>query len=243
MGARTLPPIVNVGHHNSHAAMFFASPFDEALVLVMDGYGDDSSSSAYVGRGNTLERHWSTSVMNSAGLVYTFVTQHLGFAGFGDEGKVMALAAFGENTYVNRFRDVIKPTPDGGYAVNMDYFSYDAFGELKPFKRKFLDTFGPARLPDEPINDRHRDVAFALQAVTEEIVLGVVRSLLKKFPGARHVHGRRRRAQLRGQRQDPRADRRAAHLGAAVRLRHRRPARQRAVALPPDARAMRAASS
>ena len=162
--------------------MFFASPFDEALVLVMDGYGDDSSSSAYLGRGNTLERHWSTSVMNSAGLVYTFVTQHLGFAGFGDEGKVMALAAFGEDTYVNRFRDVIRPTPDGGYAVNMDYFSYDAFGELRPFKRKFLDTFGPARLPDEPLNDRHRDVAFALQAVTEEIVLGVVRSLLKKFP-------------------------------------------------------------
>jgi len=182
LGARALPPIVNVGHHNSHAAMFFASPFDEALVLVMDGYGDDSSSSAYLGRGNTLERHWSTGVLNSAGLVYTFVTQHLGFAGFGDEGKVMALAAFGENTYVNRFRDVIKPTPDGGYAVNMDYFSYNAFGELKPFKRKFLDTFGPARLPDEPLNDRHRDVAFALQAVTEEIVLGVVRSLLKKFP-------------------------------------------------------------
>ena len=53
LGARTLPPIVNVGHHDSHAAMFFASPFEEALVLVMDGYGDDSSSSAYLGRGNT----------------------------------------------------------------------------------------------------------------------------------------------------------------------------------------------
>ena len=61
------PPIVNVGHHDSHAAMFFASPFEEALVLVMDGYGDDSSSSAYVGRGNRLERHWSTSIMNSVG--------------------------------------------------------------------------------------------------------------------------------------------------------------------------------
>jgi carbamoyltransferase len=182
LGASTLPPIVNVGHHDAHAAMFFASPFDEALVLVMDGYGDDSSSSAYLGRGNTLQRHWSTSVLNSLGLVYTFVTEYLGFAGFGDEGKVMALAAFGENTYVNRFRDVVRPTPDGGYAVNMDYFSYDAFGELRPFKRKFLDTFGPARLPDEPLDDRHRDVAFALQAVTEEIVVGVVRSLLDKFP-------------------------------------------------------------
>ena len=137
-----LPPIVNVGHHDSHAAMFFASPFEEALVLVMDGYGDDCSSSAYVGRGNRLERHWSTGIFNSPGLVYTFVTEHLGFAGFGDEGKVMALAAFGEDTYVERFRDVIRPTPDGGYAVNMAYFSYDAFGQLRPFERKFVDTFG-----------------------------------------------------------------------------------------------------
>ena len=127
--------------------MFFVSPFEEALVLVMDGYGDDCSSSAYVGRGNRLERIWSTGIMNSAGLVYTFVTEYLGFAGFGDEGKVMALAAFGEDTFVERFRDVIRPTPDGGYAVNMAYFSYDAFGQLRPFKRKFIDTFGPPRAP------------------------------------------------------------------------------------------------
>ena len=86
------------------------------------------------------------------GLVYTFVTEYLGFAGFGDEGKVMALAAFGEDTYVERFRDVIRPTPDGGYAVNMDYFSYDTFGQLRPFKRKFVDTFGPPRAPGEPLH-------------------------------------------------------------------------------------------
>jgi carbamoyltransferase len=177
-----LPPIVNVGHHESHAAMFFASPFEEALVLVMDGYGDDCSSSAFVGRGNRLERHWSTGIVNSAGLVYTLVTEHLGFAGFGDEGKVMALAAFGEDTYVERFRDVIRLTPDGSYAVNMDYFNYDAFGQMRPFRRKFIDTFGPARAPHEPLTDQHRDLAFALQTVTEEIVLHLVRALLKKFP-------------------------------------------------------------
>ena len=181
-GAAKLPPIVNVGHHDSHAAMFFASPFEEALVLVMDGYGDDCSSSAYLGQGNRLERHWSTSVLNSVGLVYTFVTEHLGFAGFGDEGKVMALAAFGDDTYVERFRDVIRPTPDGGYAVNMAYFSYDAFGQLRPFRRKFIDTFGPPRAPHEPLTDQHRDLAFALQAVTEEVIVHVVRALLRQFP-------------------------------------------------------------
>jgi carbamoyltransferase len=178
----TLPPIVNVGHHDSHAAVFFVSPFEEALVLVMDGYGDDSSSSAYLGRGTQLERKWSTEVLNSVGLVYTFVTQHLGFAGFGDEGKVMALAAFGSATYVKKFRDVIRSTADGGYVVDMSYFSYDKFGLLRPFSRKFLDTFGPARRPDEPLADRHRDLAYALQSVTEEVILNRVRSLLKQYP-------------------------------------------------------------
>ena len=67
----------------------------------------------YVGRGNRLERMWSTGIMNSAGLVYTFVTEYLGFAGFGDEGKVMALAAFGEDTLVERFRDVLGRRPTG----------------------------------------------------------------------------------------------------------------------------------
>src|SRR5690606_30673467 len=136
-------------------------------------------SSAWLGRGNRLERLWSTGIMNSAGLVYTFVTEYLGFAGFGDEGKVMALAAYGSDTFLERFRDVIRPTPDGGYAVNMDYFSFNTFGQLRPFKRKFLDAFGPPRAGGEPITDRHRDVAFALQAVTEEIVLHRVRTLLK----------------------------------------------------------------
>ena len=180
LGVAKLPSIVNVPHHHAHAALFFTSPFDEAAVLVMDGYGDECSSSAYIGKDNKLERVWSTDIMNSAGLVYTFVTEYLGFAGFGDEGKVMALAAYGEDTFVERFRDVIRPTADGGYAVNMDYFSYPAFGQLRAFKRKFQTTFGPPRAPGEPILDRHRDIAFALQAVTEEIVVHLVRGLLKR---------------------------------------------------------------
>src|SRR5690606_14529112 len=136
LGVNKLPPIVNVSHHDAHAAIFFVSPFDEAAVLVMDGFGDDASTSAYVGRGNQLERLWYTGIFNSLGIVYTFVTKYLGF-NFSDEGKVMALAAFGGDTYVDAFRDILRPTPDGRYEVNFDYFSYDAFGELRPFKRRF----------------------------------------------------------------------------------------------------------
>ncbi len=173
-------PIVNIGHHDSHAASFFVSPFDEAAVVVMDGYGDDAATSVYAGRGNRLERRWHTSMFNSLGMLYTFVTDYLGFGGFSDEGKVMALAACGGPTYLDRFRDVVKLLPEGRYQLNMDYFSFDTFGQLKPFKQKFYDVFGLPRTKGAPMLDRHQDVAYALQAVTEEVVLHIVREIAKR---------------------------------------------------------------
>jgi carbamoyltransferase len=163
-----LPPIVHVGHHDAHAASFFVSPFDDALVLVMDGYGDDASASAYLGQGNQLERVWSTGIFNSLGLVYTFVTEHLGFEGFGDEGKVMALAAYGTDRLVRPFSDVIQGNADGTYTVNMAYFSYDAYGQIRPVTQKFIDSFGPRRIKGGDLTAHHRDLAFALQKLTEE---------------------------------------------------------------------------
>ncbi len=176
-GIRKLPPIVYVGHHDSHAAAFFMSPFEEAAVLIMDGYGDDASTSVYTGKGNQLERRWNTSIVNSLGIVYTLITKYLGFAGFSDEGKVMGLAAFGTDTYVERFRDVIRLTDDGRYVVNMDYFNHDTFGMIRPFKRKFFDVFGPERNPNDPLTDREHDIAFALQTVVEETILHLARGI------------------------------------------------------------------
>lgn len=173
----TLPPMINVGHHDSHAAAFFASPLEEAAVLVMDGYGDDASTSFYVGRGNRLARGWHTGIFNSIGMVYTFVTHYLGFGGFSDEGKVMALAAYGGSTYVERFRELVQLGPEGSYRVDMSYFDYDARAMLQPFKPKFIETFGPMRQPGAPLDDRHYDIAHALQAVTEEVVLHMARHL------------------------------------------------------------------
>lgn len=181
-GADRLPPIVNVGHHDAHAASFFVSPFDEATVLIMDGFGDDASTSVYTGAGNRLNRHWHTDIFNSVGMVYTIVTDYLGFGGFSDEGKVMALAAYGDDSHVARFRDVIRLLPEGRYAVNMDYFSFDTYGEIRPIKKKFYDVFGPPRRPGESLNDRHRAIAFALQAVTEETVLHIARELQRAYP-------------------------------------------------------------
>lgn len=185
-GTVALPPIVGVGHHDAHAASFFVSPFEDALVLVMDGYGDNASATAYLGQGNRLEKVWSASVFNSIGLVYTFVTEHLGFEGFGDEGKVMALAAYGSDALVGKFRDVVRPAADGGYAVNMDYFCYDVYGQIRPMKPKFHAMFGPRRSKGEPLLDRHRDLARALQVVTEETILRLVHWLLARYP-SRHL--------------------------------------------------------
>lgn len=177
-----IPRMVGVGHHDAHAASFYVSPFEEALVLVMDGYGDDASSSAYVGRGNELDRVWSTGIFNSLGLVYTIVTDFLGFEGFGDEGKVMALAAYGSDRLVEKFRDVVHILDDGTYRVDMSYFAYDRYGQSRPLKPKFVDAFGAPRRRGEPMSDHHRDVARALQVVTEDVILALVRTLLKKHP-------------------------------------------------------------
>lgn len=176
LGVARVPDIVEVTHHDSHAAIFFVSPFDEAAVLVMDGYGDDAATSAYLGRGNRLERQWNADFFDSLGALYTSVTTYLGFKPF-EEGTVMALAACGGPTYRERFKPIVQLLEDGRFHLNRDYVSLPTHGLVRPFTAKFLETFGPPRRPDEPVTDRHRDIAFALQSVTEDAVLHIVRSM------------------------------------------------------------------
>lgn len=174
-----LPKIVQVRHHDAHAASFFVSPFEEATILVMDGYGDETAQSAYVGIGNRLERVSQTQVFDSLGMLYTAVTEHLGFKRF-EEGTVMALAATGDKTYARKFRDLIHFEPDGEFSISRDFISYDTHGLNKPFKSQFVEAFGQRREKGEPIFDRHRDLAFALQSTVEETILHVVRALSKR---------------------------------------------------------------
>ncbi len=176
-----LPPIVQVGHHDAHAAIYFASPFEEASVVVLDGYGDRSATSAYAGVGNRLEHMWNLGFFDSLGMLYTCSTQHLGFKPF-EEGTVMALAACGEPTYVDRFRDLVILEDEGRFRLNREYLSVHTHGLIRPFTQKFLDTFGPPRAPGEEMKDRHRDLAYAVQAVTEETVLHIVRHIEKTQP-------------------------------------------------------------
>ena len=134
-GRLRLPPVHQVGHHDAHAAIFFVSPFEEAAVLVTDGYGDVASVSAYSGRGNQLESLWRNSFLESLGILYTMTTLHLGFEIF-EEGTVMALAACGGDTYVDSFRDIVRLEADGRYAFDWSYLDYPRYGMLQPFTRR-----------------------------------------------------------------------------------------------------------
>jgi carbamoyltransferase len=176
-----VPHIVQVGHHDAHAAIFFVSPFEEAAVLVLDGYGDVSATSAYVGRGNRLQCRWRGGFFDSLGMLYTLVTYHLGFKNF-EEGTVMALAAGGGDTYVAKFKEIVQLREGGQFSLNPDYLLHDRYGAIRPFTRRFLDAFGPPRRRDEAITDRHRDLAFALQAATEETIVHVARALSAAHP-------------------------------------------------------------
>lgn len=176
-----IPRIVGIGHHESHASMFFVSPFEDATVIVMDGYGDDASTSIFTGTGNHLVRQWHGHLFDSLGMVYSLVTRHLGFQIF-EEGTVMALAALGDESMVEQMRNVIRLLPDGSFAVDMSYFSYDTFGLIKPFTAKFFHTFGPARQRHDPLERRHQNLARALQVLAEDVVLHVAQSARRRFP-------------------------------------------------------------
>lgn len=177
------PRIVGVAHHDAHAAMFFVSPFDDATIMVMDGFGDDTSTSIYTGAQGRIERQRQGEFFDSLGMVYSLVTRHLGFEIF-EEGTVMALAALGGDRLVDRMRDVVQLGPNGRFSVNMSYFDYDRYGMIRPFKQKFIDAFGPARVRGTELSRHHKDLAFALQAVAEDVIVHVAQAARRRHPSS-----------------------------------------------------------
>src|SRR5262249_43264913 len=114
-------------------------------------------------------------------MIYMLIPQFLGLQQC-EEGIVMALASCCYTTFVGGMRKIVRLEPAWRFSVNMDYFSHDKYGMLKPFKRKFIEAFGPPRAPGETLTDRHRDVARALQTVTEDVVLHIARHLAANYP-------------------------------------------------------------
>jgi len=189
-GDENLPPIHAVEHHLAHvASAFFCSPFEEAACLTVDGFGDFVSTMLAVGRGNRIEVLDRVLFPHSLGLFYTAITQYLGFPKYGDEYKVMGLAAYGEPSFARELRQVVPAKGDGLFQLDLRYFRHLSEGvdmtweDGEPylgdvFTPELEELLGPRRRPQDEIEQRHKDIAASLQAVYEERFFALVRRLL-----------------------------------------------------------------
>jgi carbamoyltransferase len=165
-------------HHLSHAASaFFASPYEEAAVLTMDGVGEWATTSLAIGRGNHLEIIKEIHFPHSLGLLYSAFTYYTGFKVNSGEYKVMGLAPYGEPRYASLIREhLIDVKPDGSFRLNMKYFNYCA--GLTMTSKKFHRLFGgEPRLEGAPLTQREMDLAASIQVVTEEVILRLTRAI------------------------------------------------------------------
>ncbi len=180
-----------IEHHRAHlASTFFVSPFERAAVLSADGLGDFASTMWGVGEGSNLRIAGSVAFPHSLGMFYTGMTQYLGFRKFGDEYKVMGLAAYGSPVYRDEFRDIVQAGKPPGVRLNLRYFTHHKSGPEMTWKQsdetpvvgglfstQLEKRFGPARTPEQPIESRHKDFAASMQARLEEVLLANVNAL------------------------------------------------------------------
>lgn len=165
-------------HHQSHAASaFFPSPFEEAAILTMDGVGEWATTSLALGRRNRLEILREIHFPHSLGLLYSAFTYYTGFKVNSGEYKVMGLAPYGQPKYAKTILDnLIDLKPDGSFRLDMSYFDYCT--GLRMTNAKFDALFGgPARQPEQWLTQREMDLAASVQAVLEEVVLRLAKSL------------------------------------------------------------------
>ena len=170
-------------HHFSHAASaFYASPFEEAVVLTLDGVGEWATTTVAIGKGHELNIVKEIHFPHSLGLLYSAFTYYTGFRVNSGEYKVMGLAPYGEPKYKDLILDrLIDLKEDGSFRLDQSYFNY-ATG-LTMVNQKFADLFGePVRKPDtDKLTQFHMDIAASVQAVTEEVVLTMTRALANEY--------------------------------------------------------------
>lgn len=165
-------------HHLAHAASaYYPSPFDEAVILTMDGVGEWATTSVCIGRGREIEMIKELHFPHSLGLLYSAFTYYLGFRVNSGEYKVMGLAPYGEPRFADAIMEsIVDIKPDGSFRLDQSYFNY-ATG-LTMTSELFHEFFGaPPRQPEDLLTSFHMDLAASLQLVTETIVLAMTRSL------------------------------------------------------------------
>lgn len=178
-----------VEHHAAHlASSFFASPFDDAAVCAIDGFGDFVSTSSGVGHGSCLTIQTRVFFPHSLGVLYLALTQFLGFPKYGDEFKVMGLAPYGEPSFVEKIRQLVHVGDRGDLCLDLSYFTHwsggmtmtwnDGEPEIgRVFTPKLEQLLGPARQSQEPLDARHEAIAASLQRVYEECAFRILRAL------------------------------------------------------------------
>jgi carbamoyltransferase len=181
----------HIEHHLAHlSSAFHVSPFENAVVVSVDGFGDFASAAWGAGRGTAINIDGRVYFPHSLGIFYQALTQYLGFPHYGDEYKVMGLAPYGEPKAIEAMREIVNLTPDGSYELDLSYFRHykeavayqwaDAapeFGDL--FSAKLEELLGPRRLPNQPLEDHHRDIARSVQAMYEEAFFHLIGKLHK----------------------------------------------------------------
>ncbi|MBN1914260.1 MAG: carbamoyltransferase [Candidatus Omnitrophica bacterium] len=186
-------PLVNIEHHQAHiASSFFVSPFDKAALFSEDGLGDFASTMWGMGQGNRVNIAGSISFPHSLGMYYTAVTQYLGFLSYGDEYKVMGLAALGKPSYHKEFEKILRYDKDLRFSLGLEYFLHhkkmvdmnfeEGYPTLEALYSKGLERLlGRHREKDEPLEQRHKDISASLQERIEEVVFALVNDLYKLY--------------------------------------------------------------
>lgn len=182
-----------IEHHLAHlASAFYLSPYRDAVVVSVDGFGDFASAAWGEGSGTALSLDGRVLFPDSLGIFYQAMTQYLGFPHYGDEYKLMGLAAFGDASCRDEVKPLVSLRPDGAFALDLKYFrhhseniAYEWHGGAPVcgplFAAALIDALGPPRKPEEPITPRHRNLAFATQAIYEEALFHLLNALQRRY--------------------------------------------------------------
>src|SRR2546429_1443613 len=182
-----------IEHHLAHlSSAFHISPFEEAVVVSVDGFGDFSSAAWGVGNGKDVSIDGRVYFPHSLGIFYQALTQYLGFPHYGDEYKVMGLAPYGKPAFMDAMRKIVRLKPDGAYELDLAYFRHhkeqvtyqwmDGSPEFSDLFAPALEALlGPRRVPNDPLDDRHRDIARSVQGMYEEAFFHLIGALQKRY--------------------------------------------------------------
>jgi len=182
----------HIEHHRAHmASAFFVSPFNEAAVLSVDGFGDFVSTMLGYGSGTKLEVLDYVLYPHSLGIFYTAFTQYLGFPKYGDEGKAMGMTSYGQPVFLDECRRIVRVRERGLFELGLDYFVHHVRGTDmtwddgaptmdNAYSRKLVDQFGPPRKPRSGVTSHYANIAASMQAMLEEAMFHILNILYQK---------------------------------------------------------------